>query len=157
MAGFKADLSGDKELVAKFNDLGGQLTRWGYGQAFRPAAYSFLPVISNAAPKGQSGRLSSKVKVRSIKKSRQFAGVQAMSMFGTQQVDNDPYYGAFVNWGHEIVVHGVRTGKRTKQYRFEEAAFQSNISRAVGLASYGLRYVVESIWNGQQAPSSSDT
>lgn len=156
MATFTAKLQGDRELVAKFEDLGGQITRWGYSQAFRPAAYSFLPVISNLIhhESGRLGATGRNLRVRAIKKSRSMVGITAMSQFGTTDPHNDPYYGAFVNWGHEIVVHGVHTGRRTTPQEFELKAFTSNLSRAISLATYGLRSVVNAIWNGQASPGS---
>ena len=79
------------------------------------------------------------------------AGVTLMSQFGTQQVDNDPYYGAFVNWGHGIGPRSLGASrKRTKQYRFEEKAFQMNLSKAVKLATDGLQRAILDAWNGRQ-------
>lgn len=160
MGGFTVDLSGDADLVKKLDDLGGDLNRWGWNEAFRPAAYSFLPLIHLFAWQASPGktefghrtyRLGSisggYLKVRAVPFSSNMAGVMATSQFGSTQSGNDPYYGAFVNWGHEIWAHGSPTGKYTAPKIQEEQAFNSNKARAAALATANLRRVINDLWN----------
>jgi hypothetical protein len=155
---FIVDISGDKETIQKINDLGGDLDRWGWNAAFRPAAYSFLPPLNAAAwspTPGKSsiehrtyrlGKIGPYLRVRAVKRNADFAGVVAMSQFGTRSAKDDPYYGAFVNWGHVIWTHGKPTDKKTTPKLQEEQAWDKNLDRAKALAVANLRSVITNLW-----------
>jgi hypothetical protein len=151
MPGFQISLTGDAELQDKLADLADGITGWMMNDAFKPAALMFRnPTIANIRPLKRRLGSTKTMKTRAMRRSRVMKGVQLTSQFGTTNVQNDPYYGAFVHWGHKIYNSSRQVVGKTKPVLHAKRAFEAYKSRAANEAATNLRDLIEKAWGKQQ-------
>lgn len=134
----KMDLTGDKELDMFFRTITPSMQRGALRKAMRAAGSALVKEIRNnisrmvgesAASRGGQTRYDSRGKKTSLKKSigtRPWA-VPRRGIIGVVVGPRWPEgaHGHLVEFGHEIVSHGKRTGQRTRPIPFQRRAMVS--------------------------------
>lgn len=150
MAKLEISLTGDQELIDKISFLGTAINRR-ISAAFRPAAKFLRPFILNYNFKWRgSGRIPNTdwLKVRAMKRSRVMKGTQLISMFGTTDPKNDPFYGVMAEFGHYMGPVALGSARPwIKGTRFMTKTFQEHDSEAAAIATESLKTEVELLWS----------
>lgn len=151
-------LDGDQALRRKFDDLGKAINRWVINAAFKPAIRLFIPELKRrlaSAPFSRKKRLIGNLSSGAVRKSRKMRGQRLMSKFGTTDGENDPYYGAFVDYGHRMGPRSLGNARpKTKDKRYQEKTFNTKKSQAAMSATQHLRAAIERLWKANTIPTS---
>lgn len=136
-------LTGDKELDRKFQELPAKVEKKVLREALRPAAKIILAQAKSNAPV-LTGNTKESLKVRAAKRSRRtknYVGIQVVT--GKDFFQGQTFYAAFEEFGHRIGPR--RLGDARKQFpgvHFIEHAYEQKADEAKALA---LKLIAEGI------------